>query len=88
MKPEKYLKNYINGQLVPPISGQYINLYNPAIGEVYAYAPDSSQKDVNEAVEAAAVSAAAITSFFMLTSRIRTDHTTEPRTQDLSRIFF
>ncbi len=53
MKPEKYLKNYINGQLVPPISGQSITLYNPAIGEVYAYAPDSTQKDVNEAVEAA-----------------------------------
>jgi aminomuconate-semialdehyde/2-hydroxymuconate-6-semialdehyde dehydrogenase len=53
MKPEKYIKNYINGELVPPISGNYIDLYNPAIGEVYAFAPDSSKKDVDEAVEAA-----------------------------------
>ena len=53
MKAEKYIKNYINGELVPPISGEYIDLYNPALGEVYAFAPESSTKEVEEAVEAA-----------------------------------
>lgn len=53
MKPERYIRNYINGELVPPISGKYIDSYNPALGEVYAFAPNSSEKDVNEAVEAA-----------------------------------
>lgn len=53
MKAEKYIKNYINGELVPPISGEYIDLYSPAIGEVYAFAPKSSEKEVQEAVEAA-----------------------------------
>jgi len=53
MKAEKYIKNYINGELVPPISGEYIDLYNPALGEIYAFAPESSTKEVEEAVEAA-----------------------------------
>lgn len=53
MNAEKYIKNYINGQLEPPISGQYIDLYQPALGEVYAFAPDSSAKEVEAAVEAA-----------------------------------
>src|ERR1041385_5454636 len=47
------ISNYINGQLVPPQSGKYIDVYNPATGEVYAQLPDSNEGDVNMAVEAA-----------------------------------
>src|SRR5688572_15370440 len=47
------LQNYINGQLVAPQAGNYIDNYNPAIGEVYSLIPDSDEKDVQLAVEAA-----------------------------------
>lgn len=53
MKPEQYIKNYIGGALVAPKSGKYIDNYNPAVGEVYSYIPDSNEADVQEAVEAA-----------------------------------
>lgn len=47
------LQNYINGQLVPPSSGQYLDNYEPATGKVYAKIPQSDQKDVAAAVQAA-----------------------------------
>ncbi|MBW8050295.1 MAG: aldehyde dehydrogenase [Cytophagales bacterium] len=47
------LKNYINGELIEPKSGKYIDNYNPATGEVYSLIPDSDEKDVALAVEAA-----------------------------------
>jgi aminomuconate-semialdehyde/2-hydroxymuconate-6-semialdehyde dehydrogenase len=47
------LENYINGQLIAPQSGNYLDNYNPAIGEVYSLIPDSDERDVNLAVEAA-----------------------------------
>jgi aminomuconate-semialdehyde/2-hydroxymuconate-6-semialdehyde dehydrogenase len=47
------IKNYINGELVAPLSNQYIDNYNPAIGEVYSYVPDSDASDVALAVAAA-----------------------------------
>ncbi|WP_161889772.1 aldehyde dehydrogenase [Pontibacter russatus] len=47
------LQNYINGQLTPPVSGQYIDNYNPATGEVYSLIPDSDAQDVELAVLAA-----------------------------------
>src|SRR5438067_1974943 len=46
------ISNYINGQLLPPQSNKYINVYNPSTGKVYAQLPDSDQRDVNLAVEA------------------------------------
>lgn len=49
----KKIKNYINGKLVGPISGKYIDNYNPAKGEVYSYIPDSGKEDILLAVEAA-----------------------------------
>ncbi|MCU0392367.1 MAG: aldehyde dehydrogenase [Thermoflexibacter sp.] len=49
----QYLKNYINGELVAPLSGQYIDNVNPATGEVYALIPDSDEQDLALAVEAA-----------------------------------
>lgn len=47
------IQNYINGELVAPVSGQYIDNYNPAEGKVYSLVPDSDEKDVAVAVEAA-----------------------------------
>ena len=47
------LKNYINGELVVPLSGKYIDNYNPADGKVYSYIPDSDSADVEKAVSAA-----------------------------------
>ncbi|RYZ47287.1 MAG: aldehyde dehydrogenase family protein, partial [Sphingobacteriales bacterium] len=47
------IKNYINGELVRPKKGQFIDNYNPATGSVYSLIPDSDEDDVNSAVEAA-----------------------------------
>lgn len=47
------LQNYINGQLVEPISQKYIDNINPATGAVYSYIPDSDERDVERAVQAA-----------------------------------
>ena len=47
------ISNYINGELAPPISGDYIDNYNPATGEVYSHIPDSDARYVNLAVAAA-----------------------------------
>lgn len=49
----KTIHNYINGQLVPPISGRYLDDFEPATGEVYARVPDSDDRDIQQAVEAA-----------------------------------
>ncbi len=53
MSPDKYIKNYINGTLVPASSGNYLDNTNPATGQVYAHIPDSDEADVQKAVEAA-----------------------------------
>ncbi len=53
MGPDKYLKNYIDGALVPAVSGDYLDNVNPATGKVYSYLPDSDNRDVERAVEAA-----------------------------------
>ncbi len=50
---DKYIKNYINGALVPALSGNYLENYNPATGKVYSFLPDSEAEDVEKAVEAA-----------------------------------
>ena len=47
------IQNYINGELVAPTSGTYIDNYNPAIGKVYSLIPDSDEKDIALAVTAA-----------------------------------
>jgi aminomuconate-semialdehyde/2-hydroxymuconate-6-semialdehyde dehydrogenase len=45
--------NYINGELVEPISGSFLDNYNPAEGKIYSVIPDSDQRDVANAVAAA-----------------------------------
>lgn len=47
------LQNYINGQLLAPQSGNYIDNFHPATGKVYSLIPDSDGKDVALAVDAA-----------------------------------
>ncbi|SNC77210.1 aminomuconate-semialdehyde/2-hydroxymuconate-6-semialdehyde dehydrogenase [Hymenobacter gelipurpurascens] len=48
-----HLQNYIGGQLVPPVSGQYLASVEPATGQVFAQIPDSGAEDVAQAVQAA-----------------------------------
>ncbi len=47
------IKNFINGEYVDPISGEWLDNYNPATGEVYCKLPNSSSIDVEQAVFAA-----------------------------------
>jgi aminomuconate-semialdehyde/2-hydroxymuconate-6-semialdehyde dehydrogenase len=47
------IENYIGGELVIPVSGEYLDNFNPATGEVYSLIPDSDERDVTLAVEAA-----------------------------------
>lgn len=47
------IENYINGELVAPFSGEYLDNFNPAIGEIYSLIPDSDEHDVSRAVQAA-----------------------------------
>ncbi len=48
-----HVKNYFAGKLVAPLSKQYIDNFNPATGEAYSHTPDSDERDVALAVEAA-----------------------------------
>jgi aminomuconate-semialdehyde/2-hydroxymuconate-6-semialdehyde dehydrogenase len=48
-----HLENYINGYLIAPLSGKFIDGINPATGEVFTQVPDSNEKDVELAVRAA-----------------------------------
>ena len=47
------LSNYINGELVAPASGDYLENYNPSEGKVYSLIPDSDARDIERAVQAA-----------------------------------
>ena len=47
------IENYIGGELSAPISNEYLDNFNPATGEVYSLIPDSDERDVGKAVEAA-----------------------------------
>ena len=53
MRPDKYIKNYIGGALIPAESGEYLDNINPAIGQVYSHIPHSDARDVEKAVAAA-----------------------------------
>jgi len=49
----QYIHNYINGELVPAISGAYLDNIEPATGKVYAQIARSGAEDVQKAYEAA-----------------------------------
>jgi aminomuconate-semialdehyde/2-hydroxymuconate-6-semialdehyde dehydrogenase len=45
--------NFINGEFREPVSGKFIDNYNPAEGKVYSYVADSDERDVKLATDAA-----------------------------------
>ncbi|HIN03023.1 MAG TPA: aldehyde dehydrogenase family protein, partial [Candidatus Marinimicrobia bacterium] len=47
------LYNFINGEFVPPNSNQYLDVYEPATGQVYAQVSDSNSDDVEQAYQSA-----------------------------------
>jgi aminomuconate-semialdehyde/2-hydroxymuconate-6-semialdehyde dehydrogenase len=47
------IQNFIGGELVPPASGDYFGNEDPSVGQVYSEVPDSDEKDLDAAVEAA-----------------------------------
>ena len=47
------IQNYIGGKIYEAVSGAYLDNYNPATGKVYSLIPDSDERDVEKAVEAA-----------------------------------
>jgi aminomuconate-semialdehyde/2-hydroxymuconate-6-semialdehyde dehydrogenase len=51
--PMLRILNYINGEYIAPVSGKYLDGYNPALGEVYSEVPDSDARDIELAVKAA-----------------------------------
>jgi len=48
------IQNYINGELIAPVNGNYIDNYEPATGSVYSLTPESDDSDLQLAVNAAA----------------------------------
>ncbi len=48
-----HLENFIGGNFIGPLSGSFIDNINPATGEVYGQIPDSNEKDIEVAVQAA-----------------------------------
>jgi aminomuconate-semialdehyde/2-hydroxymuconate-6-semialdehyde dehydrogenase len=49
----QHIKNYINGELVEPVSKKYLDNIDPSRGKVYSYIPDSDEQDVEKAYAAA-----------------------------------
>ena len=47
------IKNFINGKLVSPNSGEYFDNSSPVDGQIYSQIPDSDTTDINNAVSAA-----------------------------------
>ena len=47
------LSNFIGGAFLAPMDGQYLDNFNPSTGEKYGEIPDSTQADVQLAIEAA-----------------------------------
>lgn len=47
------ISNYINGSLTAPVSGNYLDNFDPSRGKVYSLIPDSDVNDVDLAVKAA-----------------------------------
>ena len=48
-----HLENYIGGNLIAPLSGQFIDNINPATGQLFCNIPNSNAKDIDVAVSAA-----------------------------------
>ncbi len=52
MEIEK-IANYIGGELIEPVAGDYLENFEPAKGKVYSLIPDSDEKDIQKAIESA-----------------------------------
>jgi aminomuconate-semialdehyde/2-hydroxymuconate-6-semialdehyde dehydrogenase len=48
-----HIHNYIDGKLIAPVSGAYLDNIDPSIGRKYSEIPDSDAQDVELAVQAA-----------------------------------
>ena len=48
-----HLENFIGGNFIGPLSGNFIDNINPATGAIYGQIPDSNTKDIDIAVKAA-----------------------------------
>ncbi|MBK7425841.1 MAG: aldehyde dehydrogenase [Saprospiraceae bacterium] len=51
----KQIDNYINGSYIPPVSGNYLENFEPATGKPYSQVADSGPNDVEQAYQAASV---------------------------------
>lgn len=49
----QHIKNYINGELVEPVSKNYLENFCPSTGKVYSHIPDSDAHDVEFAYQSA-----------------------------------
>ncbi|MCB0378333.1 MAG: aldehyde dehydrogenase [Bdellovibrionales bacterium] len=47
------IKNFIGGELVEPVSGEYLDNYSPMTGAVYSKVPNSGKEDIDKAALAA-----------------------------------
>lgn len=48
-----HLENFIGGNFIGPLSGKFIDNFNPATGTISGQIPDSNEKDIEIAVQAA-----------------------------------
>ncbi|MEO6406483.1 MAG: aldehyde dehydrogenase [Ferruginibacter sp.] len=48
-----HLENFIGGNFIGPLSGNFLDNVNPATGKVYGQVPDCNKKDIEAAVTAA-----------------------------------
>ena len=65
------IKNFINGELVSPVSGNYFDNPTPVTGKVYSQIPDSEATDIDNAV---IVARNAFSTWSKLTKKERYDH--------------
>ena len=46
------IKNYIGGEFVSPVQGNWIENYNPSSGQIYGLIPNSTKEDIENAYKA------------------------------------
>jgi aminomuconate-semialdehyde/2-hydroxymuconate-6-semialdehyde dehydrogenase len=49
-----HLENFIGGNFIGPLSGQFLDNVNPATAEIVGQIPNSNEKDIDVAVMAGA----------------------------------
>ena len=50
---EVQIQNFINNEFRTPKNGQYLDSYDPSVGEVWAQVPNSGPEDAVDAIVAA-----------------------------------